>query len=258
MNLSFTPEISPQEGIIQPRRAKTDPPVAPDVILAFVKTDLDYLIRLFPNQKAQSYNQGFFRFFKFSFDHQAGITLAGPLLGAPQAVMAMEKLIALGGRRFWALGWCGSLQPEIKIGDCIVPTRAVCEEGTSAHYPILQANPETDPELGACLADTLRAGQVACYQGPVWTTDAPYRETPLKIETYRQKGVLAVEMEMSALITLALFRAVQVAGLLVVSDELAGLKWKPGFHSSALKNGSQLACRSLLKAIGIPLALTRT
>jgi uridine phosphorylase len=257
MNLHFTPEIGPQEGIIQPRRAKTDPSVDPDVILAFVKTGLDYLISLFPNQKAQSFDQGFFRFFKFSFDHQAGITLAGPLLGAPQAVMAMEKLIALGGRRFWALGWCGSLQSEIKIGACIVPTRAVCEEGTSTHYPITQANPETDPELGAHLADTLRAGQVAYHQGPVWTTDAPYRETPLKIETYRQQGVLAVEMEMSALITLALFRAVKVAGLLVVSDELAGLKWKPGFHSAAFKSSSRQACCSLLKAIEIPLALTR-
>jgi uridine phosphorylase len=257
MNIHFTPEIGPQEGIIRPRRTKTDPPVDPDVILAFVKTDLDYLISLFPNQKTQSYDQGFFRFFKLFFDHHAGLTLAGPMLGAPQAVMVMEKLIALGGRRFWALGWCGSLQPEIKIGNFIVPTHAVCEEGTSAHYPIPQANPETDPELGARLVDTLRADRVAYYQGPVWTTDAPYRETPLKIKTYRQKEILAVEMEMSALITLALFRAVKVAGLLVVSDELAGLKWKPGFHSPALKNGSQLACRSLLKAIGIPLALTR-
>jgi len=229
--------------------------VDPDVILAFIKTDLDYLMRLFPDQKAQSYDQGFFRFFKFALDYPAGITLAGPLLGAPQAVMAMEKLIALGGQRFWALGWAGSLHPEIKIGDCIIPTRAVCEEGTSAHYPILQTDPQTDPGLGARLADALHAGRTAYHQGPVWTTDAPYRETPLKIEAYRQQGILAVEMEMSALITLALFRAVQVSGLLVISDELAELKWKPGFHSAALKNGSQLACRSLLKAIGIPLAL---
>jgi uridine phosphorylase len=249
VNHHFTPKTELQEGLIQPRRNKNDPLVDPDVILTFIKADMDYLLSLCPNQNIKLFDQGFFRFGKLVFEPHAGITVASPLLGAPQAVMAMEKLIALGGRRFWALGWCGSLQPQIKIGDFIIPLNALSEEGTSTHYPITQAHPQTDPELNDRLTKALEPVQTVLHKGPVWTTDAPYRETPQKIKTYQQQGVLAVEMEISALITLAHFRNVQAAGLLVVSDELGKLKWKTGFHLPALKTGSQSACRALVQAI---------
>ena len=83
----------------------------------------------------------------------------------------------------------------------------------------------------------------------VWTTDAPYRETPNKVLAYQQQGVLAVEMEMSALMTLAVYRGVSMAGLLVVSDELFEMKWKPGFSNPLLKKNSRAAARALLAAI---------
>jgi uridine phosphorylase len=242
-------EISTEEGIIRPRRNKNDPPVGPDVILAFIKADLDYLISLCPGQKIHSYDQGFFRFHKSILDSGAGLIIAGPMVGAPQAVMAMEKLIALGGQRFWVIGWCGSLQAGLKIGDLIIPTSAVSEEGTSAHYPIRQTRPEADPELCDRLVNTLHSNRIAFQKGRVWTMDAPYRETPSKIKIFQQKGVLAVEMEMSALITLALFRKVSLAGLLVISDELAGLRWQPGFNTLALNKGSHLACQALMQTL---------
>jgi purine-nucleoside phosphorylase len=79
-----------------------------------------------------------------------------------------------------------------------------------------------------------------CRKGTVWTTDAPYRETPSKIRRYREKGILAVDMEMSALMNLARYRCVGFEPLLVVSDELFDLKWRPGFRTPAFKE----ACRS--------------
>jgi len=83
----------------------------------------------------------------------------------------------------------------------------------------------------------------------VWTTDAPYRETPSKVKTYQEKGVLAVEMEMSALMTLATFRSVRLSGLLVVSDELFDLKWHSGFKSPELRNTSRMAGEVLLDLV---------
>jgi purine-nucleoside phosphorylase len=63
----------------------------------------------------------------------------------------------------------------------------------------------------------------------VWSTDAPYRETVRKILFYQKKGILAVDMESSALFTVAHFRRIQLATVLIVSDELFTLEWVHGF-----------------------------
>ena len=95
------------------------------------------------------------------------------------------------------------------------------------------------------IEDALNRAGRTFSKGEVWTTDAPYRETPEKVEFYQNKGILAVEMEMSALMTLALFRGIRLGGLLVVSDELFSLKWHAGFSHPELMNASQFAGRLL-------------
>lgn len=167
--------------------------------------------------------------------------MVGPAVGAPQAVMVAEKLIALGVREVLAVGWCGSLQRSTAIGDVVIPVDAVCEEGTSAHYPVGHRAPGPSPELAAPLREALRDGGFKTHEGTVWTTDAPYRETASKVVEYQRKGILAVDMETSALFTLAAYRGVRVAVLLVVSDDLSTLKWTHGFGTSAFKE-----CRAKL------------
>jgi len=53
-------------------------------------------------------------------------------------------------------------------------------------------------------------------------------------------------MEISALLTVAAYRSVSLAGLLVVSDELSDLKWRPGFSNPLLKKNTRLAGELLL------------
>jgi len=160
--------------------------------------------------------------------------------------MGMEKLIALGAERIWVLGWCGSLQPDLRIGDLVIPTNAISEEGTSQHYPITEKTATSDKELGQVVVKALLRKGCPFKQGTIWTTDAPYRETQKKIEAFQRQGVLAVEMEMSALMTVAIYRGVKLTGLLVVSDELFDLKWHTGFSSPELKKASRFAGELLL------------
>ena len=58
-----------------------------------------------------------------------------------------------------------------------------------------------------------------------------------------------MEMEMSALMTLAHYRKVKLAGLLVVSDELFNLKWHSGFSNPKLKKSCRLAGEILLDLV---------
>ena len=54
-----------------------------------------------------------------------------------------------------------------------------------------------------------------------------------------RRGVLGVEMEASALFRVGAYRGARVASLLVVSDELAGRTWRPGFDDPAFRTGTR-------------------
>jgi purine-nucleoside phosphorylase len=174
------------------------------------------------------------------------ITIAGPILGAPQAVLVLEKLIALGSRVIIVFGWCGSLQSDLAIGDWLLPSSARSEEGTSSHYPMNAAQFLPDTDLFGSLGGHCVQNGFSVRAGPIWTTDAPLRETVDKVSGYGEEGLLAVEMEMSALFRVAAYRKVRLAGLLVVSDELFTLKWRPGFSSTRFKRACRQASEALL------------
>ncbi|NWF53187.1 MAG: nucleoside phosphorylase [Syntrophaceae bacterium] len=172
------------------------------------------------------------------------ISVFGTPLGAPHAAIMLERLIAMGARKILCFGCCGSLQQQLGVGSLVVPTEAVCEEGTSAHYPLPKTvrGKADDQMVQLCLAKS-EERKFKAVSGKVWTTDALFRETRGKTKLYSAKGVLAVEMEMSALLTVAAYRGVRLGGILVVSDELASLKWKTGFLNPFFWLASKKAVR---------------
>jgi len=229
-----------EEGLIRPTKRRTDPDLGRDAVLVITRSDLDHLLDLTKKKRLLSLDMDFFKLHLVEKEGGGTFAIIGPFLGAPHAVMGMEKIIALGARRIFGLGWCGSLQPDLRVGDFVLPTGALSEEGTSRHYPIGNSAPVPDMDLLRRMERRIAEEHLCCRQGTVWTTDAPYRETPSKIRKYREEGVLAVDMEMSALMTLAVYRSVSFEALLVVSDELFDLRWRPGFRIPEFKE----ACRT--------------
>jgi uridine phosphorylase len=234
---------SQDDAVIRPRKGKKEPALGPDALMVVIPGDLDRISKLKP---ADGFDQGFFKIFRIKEKPTRGLSLSGPFLGAPQAAMVMEKIIALGAKRICVFGWCGSLQPDLRVGDIVIPLHAVSEEGTSEHYPVGNRKPGTDQTLNRILERALEREGIPFRKGTVWTTDAPYRETVSKVKSYREKGLLAVEMEMSALMTLAVYRSVKLSGLLIVSDELFDLRWHRGFSSPLFKTRCEQAGSLLL------------
>jgi uridine phosphorylase len=169
--------------------------------------------------------------------------LVGPVIGAPYAVMVLEKLVARGAKKILFIGWCGALSPRVQIGEIVVPTGAFIDEGTSRHYEVTDSGiaAPSHQMLGG-ITQILKYHGLPFHRGVIWTTDAVYRETPEKIEAYQSQNVLAVEMEISALFTVGHFRKVDVAGILVVSDELSSGTWKPGFNEHRFKRTRKKVC----------------
>jgi len=175
-------------------------------------------------------------------------SLAELPVGAPGTIMMMEELITCGARCFIGLGWAGSLQPDAPIGTLLIPTSCIIEEGTSLHYPNRGLPPAPDAGLVELLEESARAEGLKVVKGPVWTTDAPYRELKTKVSRYRELGVLGVDMETSAMYALGIYRDVRVCNLLVVSDEL-GTEWVEAFGTERLERATHAAQQVVIQLL---------
>jgi len=235
--------MASDDAIIFPKRGKHSPQLGPVGVIAATETDLTLLCSLLDFDKIK-YQKLFTSRLYFSGQPNADFSLSGPLIGAPYATMVLETLIAWGVRKFIFLGWCGSISVEAKIGDIIVPTSAIIDEGTSGHYKEDDQRMSFPSEaMVARLRAVLDQKSLKYHHGRVWSTDAIYRETRDKVEHYQRQDVIGVEMEISALFTVAQFRKVDMGAMVVVSDELAAFKWRPGFKMNEFKHGREAACK---------------
>jgi purine-nucleoside phosphorylase len=176
------------------------------------------------------------------------VCVTGPVVGAPYAAMILENLIAWGARKIFFLGWCGAVAENVKIGDIIVPTSAVIDEGTSPHYGATNNGfSKASSSMASMIRQVMIDSHIDFHTGSIWTTDAVYRETRQQVAAHQQNGILAVEMEISALYSVARFRDVDIIGLLVVSDELSSMRWRPGFKQARFIQSRQTACEVIKK-----------
>jgi purine-nucleoside phosphorylase len=235
--------VQNNEAVVNPIKSRSSPDIGPVAVMAATRADLYCLCELL-NFSKDDFQRLFMSRLYFDRRNPGGLSVTGPFVGAPYAVMLLETLIAWGARQIIFIGWCGAISDKVKIGDLILPTSVYIDEGTSKHYGTganfqLQA---TFPML-AKIRQVLNNHNSDFHEGAVWTTDAVYRETRREVATHQQNGILAVEMEISALYSVALFRGVDLAGILVVSDELSSLNWRPGFKHERFRQSRKNACR---------------
>ena len=146
-------------------------------------------------------------------------------MGAPVTALEIEKAIVMGARRFIIFGSAGGVSEEVKVGDIIVPTRALRDEGVSHHYLKSSLFVEPDRGLLVTINSVLKRNKIKFLKGATWTNDAPWRETREEIERYQNKGVLTIEMESAGLFAVAKAKKVKSAALFSISDQIKGSKF---------------------------------
>ncbi len=241
-----------REAIITPRKGRASPRIGPVAVLAATEPDLGLLHDMLGFGGEEGRRLFISRLYAHA-EQRPGICLAGPMVGAPYAVMIAETLIAWGARTLVFLGWCGAVSTQVAVGDLVLPNSAMIDEGTSRNYlpGMVQSSP-SDP-LSRRLRNVCATAGIAVHSGPIWTTDAVFRETGDKVQNYQHRGALAVEMETSALFSVGSFRAVDTAAVLVVSDDLSTLTWRPGFRDPRFARG-RLAAGSVIDRLCTALA----
>ncbi len=240
-------EMITDDAVVKPVKTKKSPKPGPLAVMVSPKIDLIGLCRRF-NRKTDDFFRLYFSRLYPPQDKKFEPALAGPMVGAPYAVMILESLITWGARKFIFFGWCGAVSDEVKIGDIILPTASFIDEGTSRHY---LANEKRVVEPSALIVekikDSLSGSGATIHEGFVWSTDGVYRETRTKIKAFQRERVLGVDMELSALFSASRYRGVDVGGILVVSDELSTLKWQLGFKTQRFKKGREMAAEGIVK-----------
>jgi uridine phosphorylase len=164
------------------------------------------------------------------------LAIVHPGVGAPNAAARLEHMIAIGCRKFVACGGAGVLVGSIEVGQIVVPTAAVRDEGTSYHYlpPAREVAP-TRRALAAIEA-VLRENNHDYVRGKTWTTDAVYRETRPRMVRRQKEGCVVVDMEAAAFFAVARFRRIEFAQILYGGDSLAGRRWAPrGWNRHAVR-----------------------
>lgn len=203
------------------------------VIMCYSKSLMNYIVE---NHKVTKV-EGFGEIYLLE-DANNQIAIIGKFgIGAPIAVTILEELIAFGVKEFISIGTAGSLQKELKIGDLVLCDKAIRDEGVSHHYIKKSKYSYSSKLLIENIKNTLEKERAKYVVGTSWTIDAPYRETVEEARQYQKEGVSTVEMELSALFTVAKYRGVEIGAILTVSDSLAELKWKPKFHHNKTSKG---------------------
>jgi len=244
-----SPFFNPSDFIEYIRRlGKLGDCTAPEaVVLSYQNSLFDHVARTRKTTAAEGY---FGKWLRYLDETDGRVAIAGRFgIGAPAAAVLLEELIAFGTRRFVSVGTAGSLRADLPPGSLVLCDSALRDEGTSYHY-LPDGGPAFPSEgLSRALEAALARRGLAYRRGPSWTTDALYRETPEEVVKFREQGALVVEMEASALFSVARFRGAKIAACFSVSDTLAELAWRPEFHAETTAEGLEALFAAAFEAL---------
>lgn len=147
-------------------------------------------------------------------------------IGAPGIAALADEFAALGVQQFVLIGMAGGLQPELKTGSLVISTTAIRGEGVSQHYLAPHATVDSSQEIARELSARLTNDNQPHTSGITWTTDAPFRELRSIVLEHQRAGVLAVDMEAAALLSVARSMDLSAAAAFSIADQLADGHWK--------------------------------
>ncbi|MDZ7795462.1 MAG: nucleoside phosphorylase [Spirochaetia bacterium] len=181
------------------------------------------------------------------------ISVTSTGMGCPSTAIAAEELINVGAENLIRIGSTGTIQPDIGLGDLIVSTGSMKNEGTSRFYLPDQFPAVPDFELTRALIDTTK--DMSTKLGYSWhyglnaTDDAFYGETEEWIQKLASYGLLNIEMESSALYTVCQRRKKRAGMISAVSGNLVTGEVVYDRENTSLVKGWENEIQVVLEAI---------
>ena len=144
------------------------------------------------------------------------ISVTSTGIGSPSAAIAVEELARVGVETFIRVGSCGAIQPGMDVGDLVITTGAVRQEGTSDEYVRQDYPAAADGEVvSALVAAAERLGH-DYHTGVTMSADSFYAGqgrpgfegfeaagSDELVRELQEVNVKNIEMEASAILTVA-------------------------------------------------------
>ncbi|WP_135666021.1 nucleoside phosphorylase [Halorhabdus rudnickae] len=188
--------------------------VAETVLLPGNPERIEKIVRFWDEHEEKAHHREY-RTVTGTYD-EAPISVTSTGIGGPGAAIAVEELARVGVDTFIRVGSCGSIREEVSVGDLVITTGAVRQEGTSKEY-VREDYPATaDHEVVSALAAAAERLDYNYHLGTTLSADSFYPgqgrpgfedfEAPGSdrlVEDLREVNVTNIEMEASAILTIA-------------------------------------------------------
>ncbi|KKS80665.1 MAG: Uridine phosphorylase (Udp) [Candidatus Beckwithbacteria bacterium GW2011_GWA2_43_10] len=159
----------------------------------------------------------------------AKLTATSSGIGSPGLAIAFDELLCVGVHTFIRVGTCGSLQPDMAIGDLVITTGAVRLDGASKDYVIPEYPAVAHYQVVEALIKAAKIHKVKYHVGITASTDTftvgqgrpafndylPSHKANI-FEDMQKAGVKNFEMEAGCLLTLANLFSVRAGAICVV------------------------------------------
>ncbi|PSQ32284.1 uridine phosphorylase [Halobacteriales archaeon QS_9_67_15] len=150
-----------------------------------------------------------------SYD-ETSVSVTSTGIGSPSAAIAVEELARVGVETFLRVGSCGAIREEASVGDLVITTGGVRQEGTSEEYVREDYPASADDQVVAALVTAAERLDYDYHVGVTASTDSFYAgqgrpgfegfeaaESDELVENLREANVLNFEMEAASILTLA-------------------------------------------------------
>lgn len=150
------------------------------------------------------------------------VSVQGTGMGQPSLAIYVHELLAeYGARTLVRVGSCGALVPQVNLRDIVIAMTACTDSAMNRlRFEGIDFAPAADYGLLRAAADGAAAAGLPYHVGAIMTGDSFYNDRPELIKRLAEYGVLAIEMEASALYTLAAKHQARALAICTVSDSL--------------------------------------
>ncbi|NGM67485.1 nucleoside phosphorylase [Natronolimnobius sp. AArcel1] len=144
------------------------------------------------------------------------ISVTSTGIGGPSAAIALEELARVDCETFIRVGSCGAIQEEMAVGDLVITTGAVRQEGTSDEYVREEYPASADYEVVSALIAAAERLGYDYHTGITMSADSFYpgqgrpgfdgfeaAGADTLVDDLKEANVANIEMEASAILTLA-------------------------------------------------------
>jgi purine-nucleoside phosphorylase len=169
-------------------------------------------------------------------------------MGCPSAAIVCEELFMLEARVLIRVGTCGGTSPNLDPADLVIAQASLARDGTTKQY-MGEGNhtPIASWRVARAAQDAARALNVPHAVGLISSDDSFYSVTSEEARgLFATRGVLGIEMEASAVFTVATLRGMEAACLTTVSNYIGDETMVP---DEVLKMGVDNMVRTALEAI---------